>query len=138
VSNNFSLARMVQAPWGGCLSCGDPESRAWYREQGLANLPWSSQAQGFFAGRFEGEGSKHEFAKCWTSDDNLKRLARVRELAAKLKVDPTNVALAWVLHQDQPIFPLIGPLSPAETWSSVQALKIELSPAQLAWLNLEA
>src|SRR6185437_8028918 len=30
VSNNFSLARMVDPVWTGCVAASDPESRAWF------------------------------------------------------------------------------------------------------------
>ena len=50
VSNNFSLARMVEAPWGGCLAASDARSRQWFTRTQMVLMPWSSQARGFFAG----------------------------------------------------------------------------------------
>ena len=49
---------------------------------------------------------------------------------------PTAIALAFVLHQPFPTFPLIGPRSIAETASSMAGLGVELSPEQVAWLDL--
>ena len=48
VSNNFSLARMVDPVWSGCVASSDAESRAWFAREGTALFAWSSQARGFF------------------------------------------------------------------------------------------
>jgi aryl-alcohol dehydrogenase-like predicted oxidoreductase len=50
---------------------------------------------------------------------------------------PINIALAYVLGQPFPTFPLIGPRQLSETRTSCQALEVELSPAEVRWLNLE-
>jgi aryl-alcohol dehydrogenase-like predicted oxidoreductase len=52
-------------------------------------------------------------------------------------VEPVNIALAWVLHQPFPTFPLIGPRQIAETRSCFAALQVELSPRECRYLNLE-
>src|SRR3970282_2645 len=44
VSNNFSLARMVDAVWPGSVSSSDPESRAWFTKTQMTLMAWSSQA----------------------------------------------------------------------------------------------
>ena len=139
VSNQFSLARMVAPPWNGCLSASDPESRQWLERTGTALMPWSSQARGFFLpGRARPEDrSDPELVRCWYAEDNFRRLARVNELAAKRGVLPINIALAYVLGQPFPTFPLIGPRLISETRTSFQALSVELSPAEVRWLNLE-
>ena len=43
----------------------------------------------------------------------------------------------YVLNQPFPTFALIGPRTLAETRTSFAALDIELTPAELRWLNLE-
>jgi aryl-alcohol dehydrogenase-like predicted oxidoreductase len=50
---------------------------------------------------------------------------------------PITVALAYVLSQPFPTFPLIGPRSLHELETSLPALGLELSPDELEWLNLE-
>ncbi len=138
VSNNLSLARMVQPLWAGCLSASDAHSRTWFTQQQMPLMPWSSQAQGFFAGRADPQNhADTEFVRCWYSADNFLRLERVNELARKRNALPLAVALAYVLYQPFPTFPLIGPLSLAETRTSLQALDLELTPAEVRWLNLE-
>jgi aryl-alcohol dehydrogenase-like predicted oxidoreductase len=138
VSNNFSLARMIEPPWAGCVSASDPASRAWFAETQTPLLPWSSQARGFFTGRARPDDrSDPELVRCWYSDDNFARLARAEELARKYGVLPVTIALAYVLRQPFPTFPLIGPRALAETRTSCPALDVELTPEEVRWLNLE-
>jgi predicted dehydrogenase/aryl-alcohol dehydrogenase-like predicted oxidoreductase len=138
ISNNFSLARMVSPVWAGCISASDAESRAWLTKTQLALMPWSSQARGFFTGRARPDDfSDPQLVRSWYSEDNFRRLERANELAKKRDVLPINIALAYVLCQPFPTFPLIGPRTLAETHSSLPALDIMLTPEEIRWLNLE-
>lgn len=76
--------------------------------------------------------------RCWYSEDNFRRLERAKELAAKKGVLPINIALAYVLCQPFPTFPLIGPRYLWETRTSFAALDVELTAKELRWLNLES
>jgi aryl-alcohol dehydrogenase-like predicted oxidoreductase len=140
VSNNFSLARMVDPVWAGCIAASDPESRAWFTRTQVPLLSWSSQARGFFLpGRAAPDKTDDkELVRCWYSDDNFQRLERVNEMAKKRNVLPINIALAYVLAQPFPTFALIGPRQLSETRTSFAVLEIELTPDEVRWLNLEA
>lgn len=139
LSNHMSLAQVVEIPYAGCIASSDIESRNWLADREIPLFPWSSQAQGFFAdGRTDpADLSDSELVRCWYSDDNFERLARVREMAKQRGVLAISVALAYVLHQPNPTFPLIGPMSQEETGTSLAALDVDLSPEDLQWLNLE-
>jgi aryl-alcohol dehydrogenase-like predicted oxidoreductase len=101
-------------------------------------MPWSSQAQGFFAGRANPHNrSDAGFVRGWYSEDNFRRLDRVNALAKERGVLPLAIALAYVLCQPFPTFPLIGPQMLSETRTSLQALNIELTPEEVRWLNLD-
>ncbi|GAB3417115.1 aldo/keto reductase [Flindersiella endophytica] len=137
VSNQFSLARTLDVPWKGCLAANDDESRQWLEKNNFVLMPWSSQARGFFTGRAAPDDkSDEELVRCWYSDENFVRLERARELAKARGVAPTAVALSYVLHQDFPTFPLIGPRQLSETVSSFDALKVDLTPDEVRWLDL--
>ena len=43
---------------------------------------------------------------------------------------------AYVLNQDFPVFPLIGPRNFIETESSVNSLKVQLTKEEMQWLDL--
>ncbi len=138
ISNNFSLARMVEPVWAGCIAASDAQSRAWLTKTQMPLMPWSSQARGFFTGRAHPDDhSDPELVRSWYSEDNFQRLERVNQMAQEWGVLPINIALAYVLCQPFPTFPLIGPRALSETRTSLPALDIELSPEELRWLNLE-
>lgn len=138
VSNNLSLAHMLQPIWAGCVSSHSAAYRAWLSQTQTALFPWSSQARGFFIKGNPADTSDAEMVRCWYSPDNFERLQRARQLALEKGVEPIQIGLAYVLHQPFPTYALIGPRNPQETASSFKALGVRLSPQELAWLNLEA
>src|SRR5699024_3004649 len=72
LSNHFGLAEALDVPWAGCVHATDPQSKAWLEERGIALLPWSSQARGFFTGRARPEDrSDAELVRCYYSDENF-------------------------------------------------------------------
>jgi predicted dehydrogenase/aryl-alcohol dehydrogenase-like predicted oxidoreductase len=141
-SPNLSLGVWNVPMWPGCLSASDAASRAWYTRTQMPLFAWSSQASGFFTGRFRPEDRSvpgyADVVTTWFNDDNFRRLDRARELAAAKGVTSAQIALAYVLHQPFPIFALIGPHTIDELQSVLPALTVELTPAELRWLNLEA
>ncbi|GAA4264806.1 aldo/keto reductase [Frondihabitans peucedani] len=136
LSDHFGLARALDVPWAGCEHVTEPADREWLERTGTALLPWSSQARGFFARADPADLSDAELVRCYYSDDNFERLARARSLADELGVQPTAVALAYVLAQSFPTFALFGPRSLEETRTSMAGLAIDLTPEQVAWLDL--
>jgi len=138
VSNNFSLASMVNPVWDGCISCSEVESRRWLKKHQLPVLAWSSQARGFFTDRAGPEKRDDEqLVRCWYSDENFERRERAMGLAKKKGTTPIAIAAAYVLTQPFPTFALIGPRFSSETVSSLPCLGVTLSPKEIAWLNLE-
>ncbi len=136
LSNHLSMARAYDVPWAGCRHVSDDESQAWLRDRQVALFPWSSQARGFFTGRAKPEDrSDEELVRCFYSDENFRRLDRARELAAAKGVEPTAIALAWLLHQPYPVFPLIGPRHISETRTSTPGLTVSLSDEEVAYLT---
>lgn len=150
VSNNFSLARMVEPIWPGVETVNNPAYQAYLRESQLALMPWSAQARGFFtpwADQVLGEHAREnpalttmqptikELKRVWFSADNLERRSRAGELAEKYGVEMINIALAYVLCQPYPTFALIGPRVMAETASCISALGIALDKNDIAFLE---
>ena len=124
-SNHFSLARMVSAPWDGCLAVSLDEVRE-VGELGMTVLAWSSLARGFFAG--------HDTPQ-WDSPENRARRDRARELADRHGCSVSTIALAYVLHQPAGILPVVGTRSEAHLDEALAATTVELNPADLAWLD---
>ncbi len=124
-SNHFSLAEMVAEPWPGCLAIDKEELDA-LADADLLILAWSSLATGFFAGRDPAS---------WDSPDNRARRERATELADELGASATAVALAYVFHQPDYVLPIVGTRSEAHLDEALSASEIELSAAQLKWLE---
>jgi aryl-alcohol dehydrogenase-like predicted oxidoreductase len=136
LSNNFSLAEMVEPVWAGCIASSDKDWMRWLEEKGVTNFAWSSQARGFFTNRAgRGKFDDAELARAWYSDGNFGRRDRAVELAARLGKDPIQVALAYVLAQKGLVVPLIGPRSLSELNHSLEAFSISLSDADIRWLR---
>ena len=66
---------------------------------------------------------------------NFGRRDRAEELARKHKTTLLNIALAYVLAQDLPIFPIIGPLTLDELRGSLGALDVRLTGDEVRWLK---
>jgi aryl-alcohol dehydrogenase-like predicted oxidoreductase/predicted dehydrogenase len=136
LSNHFGLAEAYDVPWAGCRHATDPASKRWLEERQVPLLPWSSQARGFFARARPDFLDDEELVRCYYSDENFERLRRAAQLGAEFGVPPTAVALAYVLAQPFPTFPLFGPRTITEARSSMTGLTIDLTPEQVAWLDL--
>ena len=61
--------------------------------------------------------------------------SRAERLAKAKGQAPTQIALAYVLCQPFPTFPLIGPLTEEELAESLAATKVELTPEEVMWLD---
>ncbi|MEM8873228.1 MAG: aldo/keto reductase [Planctomycetota bacterium] len=134
VSNNLSLADLIVPMWDGCLTARGDDWANYLAESGIANLSWSSQARGFFVP--DRDLDEPELKRCWVSEDNLERRRRAFELAEKKGVSPINVAAAWVLGRPFESYALIGPRNLRELRSSVTALGVTLTEAEMKWLDL--
>ena len=136
LSNNFSLAEMLEPIWPGCVASSSDEWKAWLTARQMPNFAWSSQGRGFFTGRAgRGKHDNEELVRVWYSDKNFGRRDRAIELANRLGKSPIHVALAYVLAQPFPSVPLIGPRTLDELVDSLGALDISLSKDDLAWLD---
>ncbi|MCI9867039.1 aldo/keto reductase [Rhizobium skierniewicense] len=136
LSNNFSLAEMLDPIWAGCVAASDDAWKDWQRERQIPNFAWSSQGRGFFTERAgRDKRDDEEVVRVWYSDRNFDRRDRAIELARELGRDPIHIALAYVIAQPFPVIPLIGPRTIAELEDSLSALDIKLTPEQVRYLE---
>jgi len=145
VSNNISLAVPSASFYAGLVST-DKMGERWHRETGIPLIPWSSQARGFFTGRYgpqmPGDTDLDSFTsrmiKVYSTDENFERFARAKELGEKKGgYTAVEVALAWLLHKPFPIVPIVGPHTREEVASCVKAISLSLTEWETEWLNLE-
>ena len=143
LSNNFSLAEMIDPVWPGCVGVNDDYIN-YLIENKIMLFPWSSQARGFFIKKKEVTSNEHfsnpsleEEKRVWHDERNLKRRAKCFEMAKQKNVEPIQIALAYVLHKSSLIFPLIGPRTIFETNSSIKATQILLSDEEMKELAID-
>ena len=136
-SPNLSLASVKQPRWPNCVTAGH-EMKEWHKLNNLPLIAWSSQAEGFFAGRFDkNDFSNQEIVDVYYSEENWEKFDRVQQLAEEKHVLPIQISLAYVLNQIFPTAAVIGSETISELSSSVDGGKIYLSPKEMAFLNLK-
>lgn len=148
-SPNFGLAEQVLDPWGpGCVSISGPQeakAREWYLANQLPIFAYSSLGRGFFSGRITRENfdsikdsidgaCRHAYCH----EVNFKRLDRVQILAKEKGVTVPQIATAYIMSQPLNVFALVGAASKEEYKANSDALNIELTSEELAWLDLRS
>ncbi|WP_019420381.1 aldo/keto reductase [Paenibacillus sp. OSY-SE] len=137
-SPNLSLAKAQEPYWTDCISADD-ETLSWHKRSGLPIMSWSSQARGFFTGRFtRDDRSNEDLVRVFYNDANWERYDRAAQLADKKGVTTIQIALAYVLNQPFPTAAIIGPQNRSEMESCKDAAAISLTPEEVAWLDLRA
>lgn len=137
-SPNLSLAKANEPFWAGCVSA-DAKTCEWHEATQMPLLSWSSQARGFFTGRFSPDVRDNpDIVRVFYSDGNWERLRRAERLAEEKRVSPIQIALAYVLNQPFPACALIGAQTAEELRSCHEGAAIRLSRAERDWLDLTA
>ena len=119
----------------------DAPTLALHTRSGLSAVPYTSQANGFFSGRYErgaalpDSPAARSVQRLFFSDANFSRLDRVNDLAARLGWTPTQVDLAYLRAQPFPVFPIIGPRTLEQLQDSLPAGDLTLDAASAAWLH---
>ena len=147
VSNNISLA-VPTAPFYPGLVFVDKAGERWHQQTGIPLIPWSSQARGFFTGRYAPQmrvaapNIQDRFTarmvEVYCTDDNFERLRRAAELGeTKGGYSATQIALAWLLHKPFSLVPIVGAHNTSELKSCFRAVSIQMTQRETEWLNLE-
>jgi aryl-alcohol dehydrogenase-like predicted oxidoreductase len=109
----------------------DPELLATARELGVGVVPWSPLGSGFLSGAVSEvkEGDFRQNAPRFAAANlkaNNDRFAPVRGIAAELSITPAQLALAWLLHQDEHAVPIPGSRTPAHIEENLAAGRVKL------------
>ncbi|WP_062109101.1 aldo/keto reductase [Bacillus niameyensis] len=135
-SPNLSLAKAQEPYWAGCVSVDEP-MLAWHESSKLPLFSWSSQARGFFTGRFSPEDrSNADLVRVFYNDENWERYRRAEKLAKDKGVETIQISLAYVLNQSFPAAAIIGPQNQQEMKSCREAANIRLTEDEIKWLDL--
>lgn len=149
-SPNYGLIDQVNDPWGGsagALSISGKENadaRKWYQENYMTVFSFSSLGRGFLSGKVKSSFTREEVAavldvfamKGYYSEDNMKRLARVEEKTKEYGCSVSEIAIAWLLSQEEfPVYPILGTTRKENIQKNLGALKIKLSKEEVEWLR---
>lgn len=149
-SPNYSLAEMYAPPWDDCMSISGPAGQAardFYAESGIAVMPWSSMAGGFFSDLYhrdnldtfaQDDGFAQICIKCYCGETNFERLDRARTLAEAKNLTVAQISLAFSASQPMNLFLLVSSLTREQFAANAAAVEITLTPAELAYLDLKA
>jgi aryl-alcohol dehydrogenase-like predicted oxidoreductase len=134
-SPGLSLARPTEMFYPGTLFADDA-TRGWHTDRRFPMLAWSTLASGFAGGTETNPSSVDAVARVYFSDDNFERRRRAEELGTDKGVSGLQVALAFVLSQPYPVIALVGPSKVPNLKANVGALAVELTPEEMAFLDL--
>ncbi|MET7398129.1 aldo/keto reductase [Dactylosporangium sp. NPDC005572] len=108
-------------------------------ELGIGLLPWSPLAQGLLSGALRkereaapGRTTTHAAPRV---DEHRAVLERYERLCADVGLEPTTVALAWLLSRPGVTAPIIGPRTPDQLDLALKALDTVLDAETLARLD---
>jgi aryl-alcohol dehydrogenase-like predicted oxidoreductase len=104
-----------------------PPVAAWHAESGLPITAYSSTGGGFFA-------DPPRDSTQYDLPINFERRERARELARSRGCTPTEVALAYLLHQPGLAIPILGTANPEHLVEELRSPELHLSAAELSWL----
>ncbi|GAP07793.1 predicted oxidoreductase related to aryl-alcohol dehydrogenases [Anaerolinea thermolimosa] len=115
----------------------DEPLRRYHNETGLAAIPYSSQANGFFnkmaRGQVDALNPLHR--QMYLHAENLARFQRADQLCRETGLSITQVVLGYLLSQPFPTVPIIGPRTLEQLADSLSAAEIRLTPEQIRTLE---
>ena len=137
-SPNFGLAEQVGDPWGGeVVTIAGPTNeaaRAWYTENQIPVIAYSSLGRGFFSGKFKSfdyDGAKKVLdgpaQKGYLCEANMRRLSVAEEIAERDGCSVTDVALRYIFSTPMNVFAIASSTNPTRIRSNIAALKNTLT-----------
>jgi len=117
------------------------------RELGVSQIVWSPIAQGVLTGKYQPgqpppEGSRAtdekggaDMIKRFMNDDVLTRVQGLSPIAEELDVTMAQLAVAWVLANDNVAAALVGASRPEQVHENVKAVGVQLSNAVLSRID---
>jgi aryl-alcohol dehydrogenase-like predicted oxidoreductase len=113
----------------------------------MSQIVWSPVAQGVLTGKYRpGEqppsGSRAtdekggaDFIRRWLRDDLLERVQRIRPIADDLGLTMAQLAVAWVLQNDNVAAALVGASRPEQIAENVAAAGVRIPAEAMARID---
>ena len=111
-------------------------------EKGIGVMPWSPLARGYLTRPHEeidattrGQTEEHMYQHPYREGGGQVVNERVAELADEKGVKMAQIALSWLFHKEWVDTPIVGTTSIEHLEDAVEALDIDLSASDIAWLE---
>ena len=129
----------VQVQWSMWRTI-DPALLARCRDTGVGIVAWAPMGRGFLAGTLAevGDQDYRRNVERLTGPNlavNNERFAPLRAIADDLGVTPAQLALAWLLHQEDAVVPIPGSRSPERIAENAAAASAALDADALARID---
>lgn len=106
------------------------------REYGLGLVPWSPLAGGLLAGSANASGGRRQTEEAQKArGKHAEQLEHFDALCAELKLTPSALSLAWLLHQPGVAATIIGPATVDQMTSVLDVPQIKLDEGLLAKID---
>ena len=116
------------------------------RKEGIGQIVWSPLAQGVLTGKYRPgepvpEGSRAtdrtgaQFIRRYLSDPVLERVQRLRDVAEDVGLSLAQLAVAWVLQNDNVSAAIIGATRPEQVRENVRAAGVRLPSETLTAID---
>jgi aryl-alcohol dehydrogenase-like predicted oxidoreductase len=116
------------------------------RELGISQIVWSPIAQGVLTGKYQPgqpppagsratDESGANFIQRFMNDDVLTRVQALRPIAESLELSLAQLAVAWVLQNDNVASALIGASRPEQVAENVKASGVQLPAEAMARID---
>ena len=147
-SPNYGLARQMKDLWGGgCVTLSGPENkaaRAWYTQNQMPVIAYSSLGRGFFSGRFAAGDYEQasrvldSFAQAgYLYEENMLRLRRAEQLAEKYGLSVPEIAMRYIFSGPMNVFAVVSSASPDRIRMNLRAAASPLSQEDAAFLEAD-
>ncbi len=117
------------------------------KELGISQVVWSPIAQGVLTGKYvpgadlpegsratDDKGGADMIAR-WMSDDVLERVQQLKPIADEAGLSMAQLAIAWVLQNENVATAIIGASRPEQVFDNVKAAGVTLEPALLTKID---
>jgi aryl-alcohol dehydrogenase-like predicted oxidoreductase len=116
-------------------------------DEGLSQIVWSPVAQGVLSGKYlpgqappagsraTDDKSGADFIRDWMTDDVLTRVQRLVPLADEAGLTPAQLAVAWVLQNENVAAAIVGASRPEQVTENVKAAGVTLDKDLMAAID---
>jgi aryl-alcohol dehydrogenase-like predicted oxidoreductase len=135
--NQWSLAKADASKGDPTWAYIDEPFIEWHTRQGLAAFPYTPQANGYFRRLEKGTlAEAPELVRAlFHRKTNERRFERVKAIQAKSGYSVGEIALAYLLNQPFPVFPIVGPKRTSDLEESLRAAGATLTAEQIQFLT---